>query len=389
VTDPMTNGAERPELEPTSSGDSSKSYQLRKPFQFHIRLADSPVTRKKGELLRKAGAEVGYYKHFNVDFLRRNVSRVHDRVLRRAVRTLPWYDEIGKMKPDLVWFNVDGLGNFLEIEYGFRLCRRHRIPYWIVLQHAAEDFFFSSPEDAERAAGIAADAKRFVFIARRNRESLERAIGCRLNNAFHSVNALSPAEFERASAAQPCAFDGHAQFYNLGRYSPKDKGQHLIVEALSGDAWKGREWTMSFIGVDAGGREQIERMAAHFGLPSERLNFVPYTEDIYAEVSKHDVLVMPSLAEGTPFAMIESMAAGRPAVGTPVGGIPELIRNGETGWLARTTDVRDIAHALERMWADRERWPAIGQAARSHVCENNNEERTHVALLRALEEDAT
>jgi glycosyltransferase involved in cell wall biosynthesis len=346
-------------------------------LKFHIRLADSPTTRAKGELLRAAGAEVGYYKHFNVEFLRRNLSRVRDRILQRSTRTLPWHDEIGRMKPDLVWFNVDGLGNFLEIEYGARLCRRHKVPYWIVLQHASEDFAFPSPDAVERAREIAAGAKRFVFIARRNRASLERALGRRLENAFHSANALSPAEFDRADAVAARTADGVAKFYNLGRYSPKDKGQHLIVEAFAGDMWKGRDWTLSFVGVDAEGREQIERMAGSFGLSDDRLNFVAFTDDVYAEIARHDVLVMTSLAEGTPFAMIESMAAGRPAVGTPVGGIPELIRDGETGWLARTVDVQDIADALERMWADRDRWTSMGEAARRHVRENNNEEHTH------------
>jgi glycosyltransferase involved in cell wall biosynthesis len=362
--------------------------RARAKLQFHIRLADSPATWAKGELLRAAGAEVGYYKHFNVEFLRRNLSRVRDRILRRSIRTLPWYDEIGRMKPDLVWFNVDGLGSFLEIEYGASLCKRHNVPYWIVLQHASEDFAFASPDAVERAAEIASGAKRFVFIAQRNRESLERALGCTLENAFHSANALSPAELERADAVTPRTADGVARFYNLGRYSPKDKGQHLIVEAFAGEAWRERDWTLSFIGVDAAGREEIERMAEHKGLQKDRLNFVAFTKDVYAEIAQHDVLVMPSLAEGTPFAMIESMAAGRPAVGTPVGGIPELIRDSETGWLARTVDVQDIANALERMWADRGRWKSMGEAARIYVRENNSEKRTHLALINALTEDA-
>ena len=119
------------------------------------------------------------------------------------------------------------------------------------------------------------------------------------------------------------------------------------------------------------------------------MNFIEFTQDVYAEVGKRDVLVMPSLAEGTPFAMIESMAAGRPAVGTPVGGIPELIIDGETGWLSRTADVSDIADAMERMWDDRERWTSMGAAAREYVFENNNEAKTHGVLLKALSEDAT
>lgn len=345
------------------------------------------MTRAKGDSLRAGGADVAFYKHFNVEFVRRNFSRVRDRIMRRNVRTLPWYDEITRLRPNLVWFNVDGLPNFLEIEYGVRICRRHNIPYWIVLQHAAEHFRFSSSADGAKAADIAEGAKRFAFIAKRNRESLVRAIGRPLKNAFHSANALSPEEFERASAVEPRNAEGTARFYNLGRFSPKDKGQHLIIEALARPAWKEREWTMSFIGVDDGGREELEKMAANLGLSPELFKFISFTDDIYKEIARHDILVMPSLAEGTPFAMIESMAAGRPAVGTPVGGIPELIRDGETGRLAKSVDVDDIAGALENLWVDRGRWPEMGKAARRHVRENNNEEHTHAALYEALRED--
>jgi glycosyltransferase involved in cell wall biosynthesis len=64
-----------------------------------------------------------------------------------------------------------------------------------------------------------------------------------------------------------------------------------------------------------------------------------------------------------PFALLEAMAAGRPAVGTPVGGIPEVIREGETGWLAASTEAVDVAAALERAWLARAEWPTVGRRA--------------------------
>lgn len=220
--------------------------------------------------------------------------------------------------------------------------------------------------------------------------SLERAIGRGLENAFQSQNSLPAAKIAHAAqiaATSPVSTSGTAGFFNLGRFSPKDKGQHLLLEALSGPRWKDRDWRLSFIGPSGPDAESVAALAEQFGIENSRIDIVSFTDDVYSEIAKRDVLVMPSLAEGTPFAMIESMACGRPAVGTPIGGIPELISEGETGWLARTTDARDIADALERMWSARSRWCDIGSAARQHVARNNNEEFVFAEILELLKTD--
>ena len=135
------------------------------------------------------------------------------------------------------------------------------------------------------------------------------------------------------------------------------------------------------------GRSYLERLIAFFGLDAAKMEIVPFTDDVFSEIAKNDVLLMPSLAEGTPYAMIESMACGRPAMGTPVGGIPELITDGENGWLARTIDVSDIAAALEQTWEDREQWANMGKLAAARIAEEFNENRTHNDLMKAIAED--
>lgn len=363
--------------------------RTRERFEFHIRLADSPVTREKAAVLRNAGADVSFYRHYNVEFLRRNIARIRDRLTRRNVRTLPWYDEIGRGEWDLVWFNVDGLHNLRELEYATNICVGRGMPYWLFLQHGYEDFYLDDADALNAVTKIATGAKRFVFIAERNRRSLERAIGRTLENATLSRNALSPQEFARANEVSAALADGsdRAEFFNLGRFSPKDKGQILLLEALSDARWNDRDWHLSFIGVAGFGREYLLKMVRYFGIGTERVSTVPFTDDVFSEIAKRDVLLMPSLAEGTPFAMIESMACGRPAVGTPIGGIPELITDGETGWLSRTTDAADIADAMERMWASRGEWRQIGEQARQHVRSYNNEETVFADILDTLGAD--
>ena len=370
--------------------DFVRDERVRKQFDFHIGLADSPATRAKGAELTQTGTRVSFYRHFNVNFLPRNIYRGLDRVRRRGARTLPWYDTIRKEKCDLVWFNAAALADLPDLAYGTSICRELQIPYWIILQHGSENFFVTSEHELETVRSVAAGAKRFVFIAKRNRASLERAIAMRLENAFHSVNALppqklaAPAEFAQAS---PVGRSTEARFFSLGRFSPVDKGQQLLLEALAGDKWRGRDWRLEFIGPTGFGREYLIKLGDYYGLGTDRIVVTPHTDDVLSAIGRNDVLLMPSLAEGMPYAMIEAMACSRPAMGTPVGGIPELIEDGRTGWLAKTIDVADIREALERTWQDRSQWQEFGENARSVVALSNNEETTHAELLRALLND--
>jgi glycosyltransferase involved in cell wall biosynthesis len=128
-------------------------------------------------------------------------------------------------------------------------------------------------------------------------------------------------------------------------------------------------------------------MIRFYGLGGEKIKILPPTKDVFGEIARNDLLLMPSLAEGTPFAMIEAMACGRPALGTPVGGIPELIIENRTGWLARTTAAADVAESLERAWRERERWREFGRNAQNHVEENYTQEKSHAELSDALAAD--
>jgi glycosyltransferase involved in cell wall biosynthesis len=79
----------------------------------------------------------------------------------------------------------------------------------------------------------------------------------------------------------------------------------------------------------------------------------------------HQALVRPSRQEGLPLALVEAMLCGRPAIATDVGGIAELLVDGETGFLAAAPTVGALDAALERAWSARTDWPRLGaQAAR-------------------------
>jgi PEP-CTERM/exosortase A-associated glycosyltransferase len=93
--------------------------------------------------------------------------------------------------------------------------------------------------------------------------------------------------------------------------------------------------------------------------------------DLYSVV---DVLVYPRLPMRltdwvTPLKPLEAMAMGKVVVGSDVGGLKELIRDGETGLLFPAGDAGALARTLRRAVAERARWPELGERARRHVAE--------------------
>jgi glycosyltransferase involved in cell wall biosynthesis len=77
-----------------------------------------------------------------------------------------------------------------------------------------------------------------------------------------------------------------------------------------------------------------------------------------------DVFALSSREEGIPNALLEAMAAARPSVATAVGGTPEVMTDGETGWLVPPQAPDALAAALEQAIGDRAEAERRGTAAR-------------------------
>jgi glycosyltransferase involved in cell wall biosynthesis len=292
--------------------------------------------------------------------------------------------------PDLVWFNLAGIGEIGWIDQCTAWCRTHRVPYWLIIQHVHEEFFFVSDTNTAAALVVAKGAARVLTVSARNRDSLTAAFGERLPNVEAAVNGVPKAFLDAASkisSAQPPNTDGTARFISPARFDPAYKGQHLLLEAFSGAEWRARDWHLTMIG---GGphTDLVRRLVGFYGVPPERVTIAPHTSDMLTAFAASDVIVMPSLSEGSPFALAEGMSCGRPAVGTPVGGIDELVCDGATGWLARSTEPADVAAALDRCWHDRQLWPQFGRAARELSASAYDLAPAHATLLAHVLADA-
>ena len=115
------------------------------------------------------------------------------------------------------------------------------------------------------------------------------------------------------------------------------KGFDLFSEAVEAIG----ESEVSFISVGGGEPELAEHLHhVHLGhVESDLLLSVFY--------SLADLFVIPSRQDNLPNTVLESMACGTPVVGTDTGGIPDMVRPGETGWLAETGNVRELRATIE------------------------------------------
>jgi glycosyltransferase involved in cell wall biosynthesis len=113
-------------------------------------------------------------------------------------------------------------------------------------------------------------------------------------------------------------------------------------------------------------RGALERQARETGL-GEAVRFVGWRADVPRQLAAADVVALPSLQEGLGVAALEAMAAGRSLVASRVGGLAELVREGEDGWLVPPGDPGALARALTQALADPERRRTMGEAGRRRV----------------------
>ena len=116
-------------------------------------------------------------------------------------------------------------------------------------------------------------------------------------------------------------------------------------------------------------RSSIKRSIYSLGL-SNRVFLLGERNDVPSILASSDVFVLPSNWEGLPYTVIEAMMAGLPVVATSVGGVPELVEDGVTGFLVPRSDPEALAEALQRLIDDPELRERMGKAGRQKaMCE--------------------
>jgi len=150
----------------------------------------------------------------------------------------------------------------------------------------------------------------------------------------------------------------------FGRMTAVKRTDDLLT-MLAGVRERGIDALLLLVG-DGDDRERLEQRAHDLGLARSCL-FVGYQEDVAPWYAVCDTVVLTSASEGTPVTIIEALAAGRPVVATRVGGVPDVVDEGETGFLVRPGDTHALAERIQILARDPERRAAMGAAGRERT----------------------
>jgi glycosyltransferase involved in cell wall biosynthesis len=233
-----------------------------------------------------------------------------------------------------------------------------RLPFTFTTH--AYDIYRRPPKDlAERAAAACA----VITVSEANAQHMRQAFGIPLERIHVIPCGIDTDQFlPGGDPAKP------PHIVCVARLDPV-KNQVLLLEACAELRRRGLEFRCVLVG-DGRNRGEIEATRARLGL-AEIVDIVGVATQ--AEVlnwwHKATIAALPSHSEGMPVALMEAAACALPAVATAVGGVPELVEDGETGFVIEPGDALGFSRALERLLVEPEMAGCMGMAARQRAYE--------------------
>ena len=151
---------------------------------------------------------------------------------------------------------------------------------------------------------------------------------------------------------------------SIGRHVAEKGYRHLVDAAALVEGTKpGVHWIL--VG-DGEIRSELESQARRLGLASS-VHFTGWRDDVADVLALADVFVLPSESEGFGRVLVEAMAMSRAVVATAVGGIPDIVLDGETGLLVEPANPVALAGAVRALLADPARAARLGAAGRARA----------------------
>ena len=142
------------------------------------------------------------------------------------------------------------------------------------------------------------------------------------------------------------------------------KGPEYLLKAMA-HIWPDHP-TASLVMVGKGELDVDLRAQALRMNANGKVKFLGWREDIHEIMPVFDMLVLPSLNEGMGRVLVEAMAAGKPVVASEVGGIPDLVKHGETGYLVRPADEKALANGIKKILNDPEQAKKMGRRGKEY-----------------------
>jgi Glycosyltransferase len=201
------------------------------------------------------------------------------------------------------------------------------------------------------------DCRELIAVAEAVRRTLvDAGYDARRITVIHNGVADQPGGDRAALRRELGIGEDEFAVFNAGRFIP-DKGQHLLVEAI-GQVPGARLYLAGDPATDYGrGVQEAARGRAE-------VTFLGYRGDVRRLLPAFDAYASSSYREAFPLSLVEAACAGLPIVATDVGGVAEIVRDGQTGVLVPPGNAQALAAALARLAREPARAQALGRQAR-------------------------
>jgi glycosyltransferase involved in cell wall biosynthesis len=199
-------------------------------------------------------------------------------------------------------------------------------------------------------------ADRVIAVSRASASEIERWLGVSdvlvVPNAARIPRTLPPTRRFRS--------EDRVQVLYLGGFANPAKGGRVLAQALPGLVAAAPQVSVTLAGL--GAPPTLDELDG-------RVEWRGWVEalDVSAALTAADILVLPSLSEGMPVALLEALGHGKAVVATAVGGIPEVVTDGVDAVLVPPDDPDELARAVADLAADPARRERLGRAARQRA----------------------
>lgn len=180
------------------------------------------------------------------------------------------------------------------------------------------------------------------------------------------IPRLSGVEQTAAEVRAELGIPGSAKIVGVSATLAERKGHRCLLRAFARALPRAEKARLVLAG-DGPRRAALERQARRLGIERE-VHFLGHRNDVARIVQAYDVVALTSVAiESLPFSVLEGMSYGKPALVTAVGGMPELVQDGVSGFVVPPRDTAAMADAMGRLLGDGRLAGRMGRAARRRV----------------------
>lgn len=213
---------------------------------------------------------------------------------------------------------------------------------------------------------MADDVTTIAHYTRRNLERYENYPEGRARVLYNGIDVAAYSEGKSPlEARSSLGISPEAKTIGVVARLDPVKNHPLLLRSLQEVISSFPETELLIVG-DGPGRADLEILVNRLGLASH-VRFLGARRDVPEIIRAMDIFVLPSLSEGMSITLLEAMAAGLPIVATRVGGNPEVVVDGETGFLAPSDDDRRMADRLKTLLGNSRLRQKMGAAGKKRA----------------------